>query len=45
VDDIDEVLRIARDLPSAATLRPLAEAVTALASGLTALQQAVSDSC
>ena len=45
VDDIDEVLRIAKDQPSAATLRPLAEAVTALASGLTALQQAVADSC
>jgi hypothetical protein len=45
VDDIDEVLRIAKDKPSAATLRPLAEGVTALASGLTALQQAVSDSC
>jgi hypothetical protein len=45
VDDIDEVLRIAKDQPSAATLRPLAEGVTALASGLTALQQAVSDSC
>ena len=45
VDDIDEVLRIAEDKPSAATLGPLKEAVTALNSGLTALQQAVSDSC
>ena len=45
VDDIDEVLRIAKDKPSAATIGPLAEGVTALASGLTALQQAVSDSC
>ena len=45
VDDIDEVLRIAEDKPSAATLGPLKDAVTALNSGLTALQQAVSDSC
>ena len=45
LDDIDEVLRIAKDQPSAATLRPLAEGVTALTSGLTELQQAVSDSC
>jgi hypothetical protein len=45
LDDIDEVRRIAKDQPSAATLRPLAEGVTALASALKALQQAVSDSC
>ena len=45
VDDVGEVLRIAKDQPSAATLRPLTEAIAGVASGLTALQQAVSDSC
>jgi hypothetical protein len=45
VDDLEEALRIARDLPSAKTFKPIVTSVAAAADGLTALGQAVSDSC